>query len=369
MQHLIEEHMEMIRYWSPSLIAGFVAWIILLLIGETPIVRTSGLALVIVGATATMRRMGALASLGGGLTLAFCPIFWSQTGGGDAGPATIIIAIGVALVATVLMVLVSQRPYIGFGIGIAFFVFIFWSQIGTPQSLRLTGFVTAWLLYLLVDMILMTNPRPDAKPPQPPKTYHLFGILFLFGIGVINDPLVTLFAPAIWLGLFLSYASLSRWYWLAVIVATGIGTYLLLNTYVLVPVSPINGLAWRDAVRWIELGNLIVSQFSILGVFLGIIGLARLSRWYPPLGTMTMIGYAAFTLFGLVYQGFFRDVLLLPLLIIQVIWMTYAVNAIGQWLNKTLQVSGHQGVHLVSIAYLTLPAILLCNIVQAQTGM
>ena len=365
MRNLVEDPIQIVQYWSPAVITGVIAWLVLLLIGDTPIVRASGLALVIIGVTATLRRMGFVASIGGGLTLAFCPIFWSQTGGGVSAPATITIAIGIAGIATIIVTVFSGRYYIGIGLGIAAFVAIFWSQIGTPQSLRLTGFVTAWLVYLLIDMMLLTNPRPDAKPPAPPKPYHTVGILFLFTIGAINDPLLTLLAPAILLSLFLSYAQLSRWYWIVVVVSVVIGLILLTNTYLLREPPIVNLLGWRDALRWIALGQLIIEQFSVLGVILGVIGLARLSRWYPPLGAITMIAYGAYFFFGLVFEGNFRDVLLLPLLIIQVIWMTYAVNAFGQWVNKTMKSPTHVWTHLVSAIYLVLPALLLWNIIQS----
>jgi hypothetical protein len=140
---------------------------------------------------------------------------------------------------------------------------------------------------------------------------------------------------------------------------------LLINTYLIREVPIVNLLGWRDALRWVELGQLIISQFSIFGVLLGVVGLARLSRWYPPLGTITMIAYAAYAFFGLVFEGNFRDVLLLPLLIIQVIWMTYAVNALGQWINKTMNSKNAVWIHLVSAIYLILPAILLWNIIQS----
>jgi hypothetical protein len=364
-QRILENPIPTIQYWSPAVLTAGIAWVILLLIGDTPIVRASGLALVIMGVTATMRHMGYVASIGGGLTLAFCPIFWSQTGGGVSDPATIIIAIGVAILAALLVAFISQRPYIGIGLGIAAFVAIFWSQIGTSQSLRLTGFVTAWIFYLLVDMMLLTNPRPDAKGPQSPKPYHTIGILFLFIVGVVNDPLLTLLAPAIILSLFLSYANLPTWYWVVVLVAIGLGIVMLTNTYINREVPIVNLLGWRDAHRWIDLGQLIISQFSIFGVLLGVIGLARFSRWYPPLGTITMLAYAAYAFFGFVFDGNHRDILLIPLLIIQIMWMTYAVNALGQWVNKTLHGKNAIWTHLVSTSYLILPAILLWNIIQS----
>ena len=105
-----------------------------------------------------------------------------------------------------------------------------------------------------------------------------------------------------------------------------------------------------------------MNQFDIFGIILAVVGLARLSRWYPPLGTVTMIAYGAYAFFGLVYLGSFREILLLPLIIIQVIWMTYAVNTFGQWLNKTMKSETALWTHIASAVYLLVPAILLWNI-------
>ncbi|NJR12522.1 hypothetical protein HC776_01145 [bacterium] len=47
-----------VRYWLPSVVAGGLAWLLFLL-AETPLIRASGLALVIVGLTLALRRLGA----------------------------------------------------------------------------------------------------------------------------------------------------------------------------------------------------------------------------------------------------------------------------------------------------------------------
>src|SRR5690606_34635526 len=60
---------------------------------------------------------------------------------------------------------------------------------------------------------------------------------------------------------------------------------------------------WRNAARWLRLVELVVGQFTAVGVVLGVLGLSRLARWYPPLGTITMVAYATYALFGLVYFG------------------------------------------------------------------
>ena len=365
MLSLSAEHIKLLRQWSPALITAGGAWLLMLVIGDTPIARASGLALAIFGVTASMRQMGFVASIAGGLTLALCPVFWSQTGGGQSQPATIVIAAGVAGCVMLLASFSLKRNDIGIGLGIALFLAIFWSQIGTAQSLRLTGLVTAWLLYLLVDMILLTNPRPGMKPAQSPKAWQTAGLLFLFAIGAINDPLITLLAPAILLALFLSYARLPAVYWLGFLAMTALGIVLLARAYLSPQPSPLDVWAWRDGTRWIELGQLVIAQFSPFGIILGVIGLARLSRWYPPLGTVTMIAYAAYIFFGLAYRGSHRDILLIPLFIIQVMWMTYAVNTLGQWVNKSRADNSGRWIHLVSALYFLLPAYLLLKILNA----
>ena len=365
MQYLTKGRQQLLRQWVPAFVAAGTAWLLLLLIGDTPLARASGLALGILGVTASMRPMGFVASIAGGLTLTLCPVFWSQTGGGVTQPATIVIAAGVAVFAMLASTFLLKREDLGIGLGIAVFVIIFWSQIGMAQSLRLTGLVTAWLLYLLVNILLLTNPRPGIKPAKAPKPWQTLGLLFLFAIGTINDPLVALFAPAILLALFLSYARLPAWYWLGTLLLLCGGLVLLARAYLL-PQSPfVNLLGWREAIRWIELGQFVVAQFSLVGIVLGVLGLARLARWYPPLGVVSMFAYAAYVFFGLVYLGKNREVLLLPLTIVQVVWMTYAVNTIGQWVNKTLDNNDGLWIHVISAIYFILPVILLLNIVQS----
>lgn len=358
------EQRRILRKWIPAFIAAGVAWLLLMFVGETPLARASGLALAVLGVTASMRPMGFVASIAGGLTLALCPVFWSQAGGGFSQEATIAMATGLACAVMLLASLLLKRNDLAIGVGSAVFVGVFWSQIGVAQSLRLTGLVTAWLLYLLTDMILLTNPRPGVKPAREPKQWHTLGLLFVFVVGTINDPLVTLLAPAILLALFLSYARLPAWYWLSLFGASAIGLYLLGVMYM--PAQPLLDLwRWREALNWIELGQLVIAQFSVFGIILGVVGLARLARWYPPLGIVTMIAYALYVLFGLVYVGKNREVLLLPLFIIQVMWMTYAVNTFGQWVNKSLANEAGLWIHIVSAFYFLVPAALLLSILGA----
>lgn len=373
MHFLDERQVLLLKFWLPALVCGGLAWLAFLLLGNTPVIRASGLALVIVGIVLTLRRMGALIAGIGGLTLAFCPAFWGQTGGGEGEPATIIIAVVSAALVMLLVVVLSKRPYVGFGLGVLVFVALFWSQIGTPRSLRLTAFVVSWLLYLVMDMLLVTNPHPDDAPPLllhrtddnkqgvQAQPYHVWGVLLLFGIGVINDSLLTLLAPTIFLCLYLSRTSLPVGYWIILSLIVGVGMRGILTDYLIAQGHFIELSAWRNGRRWIELVNYVVAQFSVFGVLAGVLGLARLARWYPPVGIVTMLGYAAYTVFGLVYSGPNRELLLLPLLIIHSVWITYAVFALGEWAKKSFPRTGHWLRQGVVVLYGLLPLLFLLN--------
>lgn len=363
MLKFIEEN-SLARFWLPSLISGAAAWIAFIAVGDTPTVRATGLALVIIGVTAALRRMGAILSMAGGLTLAFSPAFWLQMGGGESEPATIVIGVSAAGIAALIAILMSRKPYIGIGLGVVIFVAIFWSQIGTPRSIRLTSLVTAWLMSILVDMLLITNPRPGDAPPERPRVFHLPGILLLFTIGLLNDPLLTLLSPAVILSLLLADARRSRWYWLLLIGAILIGFRGVVVDYLNAPTPLIIADGWRNADRWIDMVNLVTSQYTIAGVILGVLGLARLARWYPPLGSVTMIGYAAYIFFGLIYIGPNREILLLPLMIIQVTWMSYAAYTLNQWFANTIKPRGHQVPWYAHAIYLLVPLALYLQLMQ-----
>lgn len=368
---------DLIRQLLPAALSGLITWLIILTIGETPLSRSIGLALVIVGVTLALRRFGALLSVIGGLALAFSPAFWSQTSGGTSTPATIVIALVVATGAGALVVMLSKRPYIALMFALIAFGLIFFSQIGQARSLRLNLLTNAWLIYLLINAVLLTNPRPDEPPPARLNAQYRAGILLLLAIGVINDPVAVFFVPAVALGLAFSKTRLRWWYWglfwgIAVLGIYGIATeYFRADLW---GVSAIQAEAqmlpylvadgWNDPYRWLGLFNLIVTQFTVFGLILGIIGMARLYRWYPILGSVMLTAYASFFVFGLLYFGRDRAILALPLLIIQVIWMTYAVYVFGQWLEKTLAAHatpiGRVWIkRAVSVLYLLLPLFLL----------
>ncbi len=341
---------QLLIYWLPALIAGAIVWITFLTIGQTPLVRSSGLALVIVGISLTMRRFGAVVATLGGVSLALSPAFWSQTGGATSFvPATVVIAMILAGAISILVIQFLKRPYLALGVGVLVFAVIFMSQIGTPRSLRLTSLMTAWLLFLLIEALFQSNPRPDEKPAMPIMPQQYVGMLLILGIGIINDPLFVLILPAVALGLWLSSTRIPLWYWGIMLILTGLGIYGITISYIdpdlwgtsalvahqtqlITPYIIADG--WREGLRWLDLLGMSISQFTIIGALLSILGLARMARWYPVLGVVLMVAYATHAIFALVYFGQDRPVLIMPLFIIQMIWLAYAIYSFGEWLSK-----------------------------------
>ncbi|MFN8378825.1 MAG: hypothetical protein U0452_09150 [Anaerolineae bacterium] len=348
-----------------------------MLLGQTPVIRASGLALVIVAMALTLRPFSSVLAVLGALALAFSPAFWSQTGGAESlNPVAILAALGLAAGITLLGVFSTRRFFWAIAAGLVLFALLFLLVVGTPRSLRLTTLVAAWMLYLLVDGLLLSNPRPDSPPIGRLGAHHTYGLLLLFAIGVLNDPMIVLFAPALLLGLFLTGKRIPAWYWVAMMVIAAYGVYDMLNAYATpywwafasqrarelsITVPYLLGNGWRDPDRWVDIARLVVAQFTVAGAILGIFGLARLSRWYPPVGVVTLVAFGSFFVFGLLYFGADAAVLLLPMLMIQIVWMTYAVYGIGQWLTRGEHL--HVPRWLVPAAYALLPALLLLQVI------
>lgn len=375
-----ESYRQRLRYWLPAILAGVISGGLFVVVGQTPVIRASGLALVIVAMALTLRPFSAALALSGALALAFSPAFWSQTGGSESlNPAAILAALGLAAGVIALGVFSTRRFFWAIAAGVALFALIFLLVAGMPGSLRLTTLVAAWMLYLLVDGLLLSNPRPDSPPIGRLGAHHTYGLLLLFTIGVMNDPLVVLMAPALLLGLFLTSKRMPVLYWLALIAVTIYGVAGALDIYwssywwqfssrqgseIGLTAPYLLGDGWRNPERWVDMAEMIASQFTIAGVALGVLGLARLSRWYPPVGVVTMVAYGMYGLFGLIYFGADAPVLLLPLLMIQIIWVTYAIYGLGQWLQKSAQGRKSAVRWIAPAIYLLLPAWLFVHVVM-----
>lgn len=336
-----------LRQWAPALLGGALALVVFLFPGETPVLRACGMALVIVAMAMLLRRFGAALALCGCLALAFSPAFWTQTGGASRQDLLPLLALA-TLAALVALLLLRRKGSLLLAavVALALFSLVFWWQQGQTDSLRLTALASAWLLVLLVDLLQRALPHPDGAEVGAPEASHAWAILILLVIGIVNTQLFVLFVPAVGSALILSKVRLSRVYWLLLLLAclfglSGIVSRYLSSEWWLYPSAQgiEEGLVlpwlladgWREAGRWLILLEIVRDQLSIPGSLLALFGLSRLSRWYPATGTVTLLAWGCWALFGLVYFGRDIDVLLLPLHMIGIVWMTVAVHAIRDW--------------------------------------
>ncbi len=373
----VSDQRQIVTQWAAAILVGLISLIVFIILGHTPFMRALGMAASVSGVTLILQRFGVVLAIIGGFALAFSPAFWSQTGGEDTKLVVLVaLTLLVALVVTGLFTWIGHVTERGLVAGVVVFAALFWVLVGTPRSLRVTTLLNIGLLYILIDVIMSTNPRPDGPQMPLPVQQHTLGLLVLLLIGVLNDPLFVLLAPALLAGLYLSKVNLPRWYWGIILVVIVIGIRGLIAQYVSddwwlksAAILQTNGTqvpyfiadGWREASRWIYLINLVRNQFTDIGILLSILGLARLSRWYPPLGTTTLIAYGSYALFGLVYFGKDSTVLLLPMMVIHVIWMTYAIYALGQWLQKSF-LKRNQTAWLATGAFTLLPLLSLARI-------
>jgi hypothetical protein len=77
------------------------------------------------------------------------------------------------------------------------------------------------------------------------------------------------------------------------------------------------------------------------------------------------VGYGAYWIFGVVYDAPTRGLLLLPLFVIQVVWMTYAILALSEWASRTLPYHPKIGRYAVIVLYAVLPASMLLRIITS----
>jgi hypothetical protein len=369
---------KMVVYWLPPTASGLVAGLAFITLGTTPLIRALALAATIVVMALALRRFGGLLSFAAGLALAFSPAFWSQTGGGQPIMLTLILVIIlIAGITAAIFIGFGKRTGMGLIAGLVIFAVLFWELVGTSRSLRLTTFLNVSLIYLLMDALFTANPRPDEPAPQALKPRHTWGLLIILALGVLNDPLLILNAPAVILALLLTRTRLPRWYWgiAAVIIFIGlygIATQYLSSTWWLYPAATAEAAdirvpfmmvdGWREGTRWLELLRLVIGQFTLIGILLGVVGISRLARWYPPLGVVLTVAYASYTVFGLIYFGKDNAVLLLPLFMIQVVWMTYAAHAFGQWLQKSVQPQPRLVQWAAPMIFTLLPLIMLLRL-------
>ena len=361
--------------------SGCITFLLFAVIGHAPYLRAGAMSIAVVGITASLRSLGRLLCIVGGLSFALSPISWSQTGGSlSVNELTVgyvlFFAIGVAIVT---FLLISNRGlYYAAIISVTLTVVLIVILNESVRSARISHLLGAWLIYMLMIALSKTNPRPEDPPATEVSHRHQYAVLVLYLLGVFNDPLFTLYAPALLLGLWLSRIHLPLWQWVVYGVMTIYGGAVFYGIYVsdewsfysaqflmdgsiAPPYLILDG--WRNTSRWIMLMSNLATQYTLVGTIISLVGIARFSRWHPPISNMLLIGYGSFYVFGLMYFGQNQTIYMIPLLGIQIIWLTYGIHSIGQWILRYTQQTSPTIPRLLTGLFIILPIVQLGRII------
>ncbi|MFZ4826278.1 MAG: hypothetical protein ACOYLB_02885 [Phototrophicaceae bacterium] len=372
---------EQIPYWIPPLISGLIAFLLFTLLGHAPLLRAGAMSIAVIGVTASLRSLGKLLCIVGGLSFALSPISWSQTSGNLSVDSlsvgyVLVFAFGVAIIT---FFLINNRAlYYSAIIGVTLTVVLMVVLNESVRSTRISNLLGAWLIYMLMIALRKTNPRPEDPPATEISHRHQYAVLVLYLLGVFNDPLFSLYAPALLIGLWLSRIHLPLWQWIVYGVMTLYGGLLFYGVYIsdewsfysaqflmdgsiAPPYLILNG--WRNTDRWIILMKDVANQYTLIGALISLVGIARFSRWHPPISTMLLFGYGSFYIFGLMYFGQNQTIYMIPLLGIQIIWLSYGVHSIGQWILRYTQQTNPNIPRFVTGLFLILPIVQLGRII------
>jgi hypothetical protein len=288
---------------------------------------TSALAAAISAGLVTLilgRRLGAagLVAALGGLAFAFSPALWSQ-----------------AVVAEV------------YALNAAFVAGLLWVGLGLlhgenhPRNLALGGLLlglslshhltTVLLLPALALAVLIARPRIGWRG------WALAGGLLIAGLLVYAY--IPLRWPALNDGRAMSAAEFIAW-----VTGRRYGGALQLRAWL------------SDPERWRIVGRLILDQYGPPGAVLGLAGLIALAVRNWRAAAVTVTAYAAYAFYGLNYIVPDIGVFLIPMHLIQAVWMAYAVATLLWWAGRHLpggRAAWLDGAALTGLALIPLAAL------------
>jgi hypothetical protein len=260
---------------------------------------------------------------------------------------------------------------------------VFWSQAVMAEVYALHNAFVAAILGAALRTLPPAAPSevPDAPPDHAaPRPFPLVTALFaLIGLSLSNHLTTVLLVPAVGIALLMAWPRLTwrQWALTAGALLAGLLIYLYiplrwpaLHEGRLMPLEDFAGWitgsrfsgalqlrAWlSDPERWRIMGRLIVSQYGWPGVALGVLGLAVMFRQSWQAALVTSAACAAYVFYGLNYLVPDISVFVIPVFLIQALWMGYAVNGIIRWLAKIVPARLHEQTRsVVLVAFSLLP--------------
>lgn len=266
---------------------------------------------------------------------------------------------------------------------------IFWSQAVIAEVYALhnafAGAILGAALWLVVRYRRGTVIKDPTTPPALSHPYTKIParvVMFLFaliGLSLTNHLTTVLLLPSVIVALFLARPPLTRKQWL-----TAFGLLLAgLLLYLYIPLrwpalhdgrlmrfdeffgwitgSRFQGAlqldAWlRDPERWRILGRLMLDQYGWLGILLSVLGVVLMAyrQWRAAL--VSGLAFVAVAFYGLNYYVPDVGVFVIPLFLIQALWMGYGIAVTIAWAFARFSLNTEEWVHAALItAFALLP--------------
>ncbi len=230
----------------------------------------------------------------------------------------------------------------------------FWSQAIGAEVYTLNALFVIIILGSLINALYRTDPRFGGQETM--RVHSIWALALAFGLGLTNHLTLVLLLPAALLAMWICHPRLTHREWGIAAGMFGLGLLVYLYIPLRWPalhagagmplddfIAWVTGRRFGGALmweyfsvpeRWMTIFRLALDQFGVIGLALGLLGLARLARWFPGVGTVSLVAYGAYFAYALVYIIPDIGVFLIPMHIIQVIWIAYAVHAISEWAPK-----------------------------------
>jgi hypothetical protein len=237
---------------------------------------------------------------------------------------------------------------------------VFWSQAVIAEVYSLNAFFTALVLYLLLRWEANRRQRPAVGQVSIPAIPNLLLAAFVYGLSLTHHRLMLLLAPAMALFAWLTERRVFTNLKLVLRLFLLFLAPLLLYAYV-----PLRGLhissldgtyrnTWRGFLHHVTAsgynvfitGNpmaqsrplsfywqLLVSQFGLVGVALGLVGLLASTR-KPRSSTLLGVAFALNAAFVLTYRVADIEVFAIPAFLLYAIWIGIGMDFLGGILAK-----------------------------------
>ncbi len=227
---------------------------------------------------------------------------------------------------------------------------VFWSQSVVAEVYALNALFVAIISILLVRL---TNDQ------LPNDHLTIYSLAFVFGLALTHHLTAVILTPAIGLTLLLAKPRLSIKSWLI-----AIGLFLLgLTPWLYIPLrwpalhngvpmalsdwagwifglrfgGALNLALWSDATRWNIISRITLEQFGPIGALVAALGLIVLLKRSWRMALITLVIFAGYIFYGLVYNVPDVDVFIIPAFMMMAVWAGVAMGFAAEWIESKRQ--------------------------------